>query len=156
MRVITLSLLLLSMLLGGRLSAAPIAVQGGVDLSVVDWQEEPIVPLSGEWQFYWNQLLTPDQLAANAGKLSGYLSLENQWHKTEIPGAEIARWGSATYHVRLYLNEPKELMLAVPLLNSASRIYINGELKQELGTVSLKSEDGRSGVRPNVHCWSSV
>ncbi|HET9240815.1 MAG TPA: 7TM diverse intracellular signaling domain-containing protein [Oligoflexus sp.] len=149
MRVISLSILLFSMLLGTRMSAAPIAVQGGVDLSVVDWQEEPIVPLSGEWQFYWNQLLTPDQLAANAGKLTGYLSLENQWYKTAIPGADISRWGSATYHVRLYLNEPKELMLAVPILNSASRIWINGELMQDLGTVSLTQEGGSAGVRPN-------
>lgn len=149
MRVIVHIILLLSALLGARLAAAPIAVQGGVDLSVVDWQEEPIVSLAGEWQFYWKQLLTPEQLAANEGKLTTYLSLENQWHKTEIPGVELTRWGSATYHVRLYLNEPKELMLAVPILNSASRIWINGEIKQDLGTVSLTPEGARSGVRPN-------
>jgi hypothetical protein len=50
--------------LGGRVSAAPLAVQGSIDLSAVDWRQEPIIDLSGGWRFYWNQLLSPEQLAS--------------------------------------------------------------------------------------------
>jgi HPt (histidine-containing phosphotransfer) domain-containing protein len=149
MRLITLVILLLVMPFGARVNAAPLAVQGGADLSVVDWHEEPIVSLSGEWQFYWNQLLTPDELAAGQGKLTTYLSLEQQWHKTEIPGVELHRWGSATYHLRVYLNQPMDLMLALPVLNSSSRVWVNHELKQDFGKPSLTQESAKGFIRPN-------
>jgi HPt (histidine-containing phosphotransfer) domain-containing protein len=150
MRLKTLVILMLILPLWARVTAAPLAVQGGADLSVVDWRDEPIVNLSGEWQFYWNQLLTPDQLAAGQGQLTTHLSVEAQWHKTEVPGVELHRWGSATYHLRLYVNEAKELMLSVPILNSSSRIWINNELKQEFGKPSLTQDGAEAFIRPNL------
>lgn len=156
MRLNILVILMLILPLWARATAAPIAVQGGVDLSVVDWREEPIVNLSGGWQFYWNQLLSPEQLAAGQGKLTAYLPLEQQWHKTTIPGVDLQRWGAATYKVRVYLPEAMQLMLSIPILNSASRIWVNNELKQDFGVPSLTQEEAKGFVRTNLIRFNGI
>jgi len=147
MRLNLLLILLLFVPMWPRVVAAPLAVQGSVDLAQVDWQAEPIFNLSGGWEFYWNQLLSPSDIAAGQGKITVYISPEAEWHKTKIPGVELHRIGAATYQLRVYSPEPKDLMLALPIINSASKIWINGEIKHEFGRTSLTAADEVGHIR---------
>ncbi|WP_176736796.1 7TM diverse intracellular signaling domain-containing protein [Oligoflexus tunisiensis] len=149
MRLIFSVILLLLFPLWGTGTAASWVVQGRADLSTTDWEREPVINLSGEWQIYWNQLLTPAEIEAGQGKLSGYLSPEAEWHKSELPGVDFHRIGAATYHMRLHVPESMEFMLAVPILNSASYVWINHELKQEFGKPSLTKEGEVGFIRSN-------
>jgi hypothetical protein len=149
MRLILTAILLLLCPLGGPGFAAPWVKQGHADFSTADWQREPITNLSGEWQMYWNQLLTPEAIEAGQGKLSGYVPLEQEWQKTELPDVNIHRIGSATYHMTFHAPKSMELMLGLPILNSASRVWINGEIKQEFGKPSLTSADEVPFIRTN-------
>jgi hypothetical protein len=47
--------------------------QGVCDLtaSELDWSKG--IPITGEWQFYWKQLLTPKDLQEGKGQLTAYL-----------------------------------------------------------------------------------
>jgi signal transduction histidine kinase len=145
-----LVIFMLIMPLAPSLPATPLAVQGRADLSAVDWRESAIVDLNGDWQFYWDQLLSPQQLAAGQGKLTAFLPLEQQWHRIKIPGVDVQRWGSATYQLSVHLPEGMPLMLYVPILNSASRIWINSELKQDFGILAPTQDKAEGQVRINL------
>ncbi len=40
-------------------NSIPKAVRGTIDLRQVNFEKEGIQSLSGKWEFYWGQLLTP-------------------------------------------------------------------------------------------------
>ncbi len=37
-----------------------LAQRGEIDLRGINWQSDNIVNLDGKWEFYWKQLLTPE------------------------------------------------------------------------------------------------
>ena len=46
------------------LSGFVAVASGKADLSKVDFKQNKLVSLSGNWEFYWNQLLAPDDFMA--------------------------------------------------------------------------------------------
>ena len=40
----------------------PVAVKGAIDISNWDFEKNGNLSLNGEWEFYWNKLLTPDEI----------------------------------------------------------------------------------------------
>lgn len=146
-----LSLIIL-LLLGTSfdVSANPMVIRGAADLSGVDWDGEEIRTLSGDWRFYWNQLLSPEELAAGKGELTAFQTPEQQWQQTHLPGVDLQRWGAATYHIQIVLTENRDYFIGVPILNTASRIWINQELLQEFGRVTLNPDEAKGFVRQNL------
>ncbi|MDQ3231804.1 MAG: hypothetical protein M3Q07_08295, partial [Pseudobdellovibrionaceae bacterium] len=80
MRALIVIILLILMPAWPCVAAETRAVQGHVNLSEVNWHQEATIPLTGEWELYWNQLLTPTAIEAGQGKLSAYLPPETEWH----------------------------------------------------------------------------
>lgn len=106
-----------------------------IDFSGYKFDNAEPVHLSGQWEFYWNELLEP-------GDFSGQLMPEmihvpGSWHRTSAH----PRLGCGTYRVRVKLPGTQDaLTFYVPIINSASKIWINGELMFQTGLVG-KSED---------------
>ena len=48
---------------GGRIKQ-PQAVDGVLDLTKWNFDADGVIDLSGEWEFYWNKLLSPDEIKA--------------------------------------------------------------------------------------------
>ena len=74
-----LLVLLLLLLVAGAAAFAvpaaqpPVVEQGVLDLSRWRLNRDGPVKLDGQWEFYWNQLLAPDDFkAANPAELTGY------------------------------------------------------------------------------------
>ena len=42
------------------------------------------VNLSGEWEFYWKQLLTPNDFRVNKTRLITYANVPHQWGRVRI------------------------------------------------------------------------
>ncbi|WP_041615741.1 hypothetical protein [Spirosoma linguale] len=63
-----LLLLLFLLFLGGRVAEAgeqPVALRGTLDLRKVDFTKQ-IIPLQGQWKWYWHQLRSPSQPESTA------------------------------------------------------------------------------------------
>lgn len=92
--------------------------------------------LSGQWNFYHNQLLEPDEI------LSGE---HNPMEKMAVPGYwKKGHAGYGTYHLTLNLPENKIGKLQgfyIPQVFSAYRLWINDELIYENGKVATTKED---------------
>ncbi len=106
--------------------------KGVADFSTVDFDNE-YVRLDGEWEFYFNQLLTPSELSATTPERFG-----------QVPGFwkhyddDFSRFGYATYKLTFSLSKSQ---LDIPLslrntnIHNAYRVWLNGELIATVGKV---------------------
>jgi len=113
-----------------------------VDLTRVDFNQSGIYPISGHWQFYWNRLLTPEDFIQK--KQEGELiPVPGAWNRQlEYPGL-----GFATYRIKIKLaNHVDGLAIYFPGINSAAKIWINGEKIMESGSATADKKFYRSNL----------
>jgi signal transduction histidine kinase len=113
-------------------SNSAIAQDAVIDLTHGDLNQLEMHSISGKWQFYWNQLLTPEDFVGknHPGEL---ISVPGSWNRqTEYPGL-----GFATYRTSIKLPpQSKGLAIYFPAINSAAKIWINGEKVAENGNAT--------------------
>ena len=96
------------------------------------------VPLNGEWEFYWKQLLNPSQAPASAPEI---VRFPFKWTDHIVNGEKLPSFGYATYKLRVYLpSETAPLILALPDVYTASKLFINGKLVESTGQVSTSEQ----------------
>ena len=87
------------------------------------------IHLDYKWEFYWNQLIDPQDTMAKIGEL---VNFPHQWKS----------FGFATYKVTILLPKKKgTLLLKMPETYSAYRLYINSKLEAHNGKVSTNKAD---------------
>ena len=101
-----------------------------IDLSSIDFSQGGMHPISGQWQFYWNQLLTPADFACKPGE-GEYIGVSGGWNRlSDYPAlgyANVSDKGAFT------VSGFHGLVIYFPEINAASRIWINGEKAAESG-----------------------
>jgi hypothetical protein len=88
--------------------------------------------LHGQWEFYWDRLLSPDEL--KAGVLPGdLLRVPSSWSH----GSKYSNLGKGTYRVRIRLPEGNstDLSFYFPPVRCAAKVWVNGVLKDSIGVV---------------------
>lgn len=121
----------------------PEAVAGKLQLQSPDALP---VPLNGQWHFYWQALLTPDELARE----HHLATVPSRWRHLRLEGRQLDAPGYATYALTVELPGPAEgLGLQIPLLYRAARLWVNGEMLAEVGRpgVSAQGEIPRDEVK---------
>ena len=121
---------------------APGAVKGVLDLSGWDFEKNGAVELGGQWAFYPDRLLTPDDFddgAATPRPL--YVNLPNLWNSHAADGAVMPPRGVATYRLTVKIKpEASRLALMIGRPLSVARVWVNGRLLGETGTVGTDSQ----------------
>jgi HPt (histidine-containing phosphotransfer) domain-containing protein len=147
-----ISLILTSWLLGvcsvgqaNDLSPARAEINQGIaDLSHWQRDEQPILSLQGQWEFYWSRLLGPDDFVAEAPAGKEYIEVPSSWNMSK----DYPEKGYATYRLRVIMSEPQPFMLAWPSIWSAGKIYVDGKMIREIGKVGAKDEP--TSYRPHT------
>lgn len=145
-RPFLLPLLALLLLLGGcREDQSPPrhAHQGVLDLGGYDLETQGPVNLDGEWDFYWQQLLTPTDFSGTHPPLPpAFLDLPRAWNGFLLRGETLGGPGFATFRLRV-LPGPGETALALRLvdLHSAYRLWGNGQLLVAGGVVGRSAAE---------------
>ena len=125
------------------------AKKGVIDLSDWDFEKDGIVRLDGEWEFYNNKLLTPDDFK-NIKTPFFYTNIPKRWRNTGNDKNIIGRYGFATYRLKILLNNKNcNFGLRVPTSYVAYTIWINNKYKFNQGSVAdnIKKEIPRSFPR---------
>ena len=127
---------------------------GLLDLSAEQYQNSGIIPLSGEWQFYWNEFVPFNQLDTRNPDLMA--DVPNSWIFHTINGKPLNGKGYGTYRLHVKTIEPKNTMLAVkmPTLSSAYEMYIDEKLIASNGRVGNMESKEIPEYRPNVATFS--
>jgi PAS domain S-box-containing protein len=106
----------------------PLALKGVLDLSNWNFEKDGPVGLSGEYEFYWQQLVPPENFAGPPSpELSGFINVPGSWNGHDVNGKKLGGHGYATYRLRVRL--PKARPLAFKFLNmgTAFAVHVNGK-----------------------------
>ena len=131
----------------------PAAEKGGLDLTNWNFAKDGVVKLDGEWEFYWNQLLTYDDFHGNDNntKLSGYFNVPATWNKLIIDGNKLQGEGFATFRLRIKTNDADTLKgLKILTESTAYKIMIDNNIVATSGVVGTSPDSSVPEYRPQT------
>ncbi|MHC1711610.1 MAG: response regulator [Solidesulfovibrio sp.] len=109
----------------------PQAAKGQLDLSSWNFVKQGPVRLFGEWEFHWQQLLTPEEFRAVAdGSPRDVLQVPGLWQGQTVRDVTLPAMGYATYRLRVLLppGSATPLSLFASGALSVCKIWINNAL----------------------------
>ena len=118
-------------------------VEAGVlDLTNWNFEQDGAVKLEGKWEFYWQQLLTPDDFKTGIIPLSkSYLKAPAYWNQQKIGKKKLPMKGYATYRL-VIKTKPQQGLMALKMLavSSAYKIWLNEKSFLEVGKVGTNRQ----------------
>ena len=107
----------------------PCPEKGVLDLSGWDFVKDGPVSLDGEWEFYWEQFLLPeDFLKPVKPEMTSYISVPGIWNEQKETGERFPADGFATYRLKIITkNNPGNLLLKLKIIYIASEIYADNK-----------------------------
>lgn len=99
------------------------------------------VLLDKNWEFYWNELLNPGEI--KTGNYTFQLvEVPNSWTTYhDKAGTKYKAYGYATYRIHVTLDKEYENVgIKIPMIWSAAKIFINGNIIYETGKVGDRQE----------------
>lgn len=116
------------------LSRKDIAVRGYADLADAPFAPNDLYNLSGEWGIILNSFADPSR-PAPSDETAMPVMVPGNWNSLQAPR------GSATYVLTIDVPaDSQDLMLYMPSVSTAYRLYINGEEKSSNGSISEGGE----------------
>ncbi|WOO34720.1 histidine kinase [Anaerocolumna sp. AGMB13020] len=129
-------------------------VKGTVDAEESMPSGRKILPLNGEWEFYWGQLLEPEDFKKEV-RVHSYMMVPGSWRK-DIDGKKYPDYGYATYRITLTKVNPGVIYgLKKQSIRIASKIYVNGKLLIQNGSVSDSVRGENMGNMPEAVYFQS-
>lgn len=129
----------------------PVAINGKIDLRNWDFKTDGNIRLKGEWEFYWNKLLTSGNFKDSL-KPDIYLEVPKPWTNTEINGQFLSGTGYATYRLVILSDTTKKnvLMISFGEIMTSYKVWVNGVTLTELGKVGINADQNIPAARINV------
>ncbi|MBT4502451.1 MAG: 7TM-DISM domain-containing protein, partial [Gemmatimonadetes bacterium] len=130
---------------GGELHAGkapPRAIEGVLDLSDWDFEEDGVVRLNGEWEFYWEQLLESGDFSGERQPArTGFYRVPSLWNDYPIEGKKFPGDGYATFRLKVELGDPQQVhALRIMVMSTAYRIWVDGVFLASNGQVGTSPE----------------
>jgi diguanylate cyclase (GGDEF)-like protein len=127
------------------------AIDGRLDLTELDLANSNPVPLSGKWDFYWQQFVLPDRFESEQNTLHDQLQTPLSWAGQNYLGKEINAHGYGTYRLRINIPPTSEaLALYVPIIGSAYRLYVNQQLVDQAGNIASDKDSSVPEYAPKI------
>lgn len=115
-------------------ASAQVVKRGVADLSEFN-TADGLANLNGEWEFYWNSLLTNVDIDTSRRT---FINVPGSWHRQ----GDFTVEGVATYRVALLLPQKHSgLAVLFPVISSAAKFYVNGSLVEETGVVAASESE---------------
>jgi len=127
------------------LSAVGNVRQGRLNLSKFDFSEK--TSLEGEWEFYWGQLLRPEQISNTAN----YFNFPGIWNDKIAGQDTLTPQGFATYRLRIDLPaEKRNYGIFLEDVYCNYQLFVNGTLVASNGITGISREQSVPEWRPQV------
>ena len=130
----------------------PLSQKGVLDLTNWDFERDGPVNLTGEYEFYWSQLLNPQDFNQNRSSLKAdFIVVPRSWNDFVYQGKALPGEGYATYRLTILLN-PSHAALAVKLLEMGTsyNLFVNGQKLSSAGVVGKTEDSEQPGYCPEI------
>nr|WP_321513842.1 7TM diverse intracellular signaling domain-containing protein [uncultured Pseudodesulfovibrio sp.] len=127
----------------GSENAVPVAERGVLDLSGWNPALDNPIALDGQWEFYWDRLLTPEDFVdgGNVRFKSGYLTFPGYWTNHDLEGHPLHGAGQATFRLRVLMPLGNhDLTVRFVSVRAAYQVWANGEPVASSGVVGRSDE----------------
>lgn len=122
----------------------PIAINGEIDLRNWSFKKDGMIKLSGQWEFYKNQLLTPEDFKNNKEMNKEYVS---------VPGTFGGR-AYGTYRLKILDNRKKDIYsLKIDYIQNAFKLWANDSNVMSVGKVGTTKEEMIPQLIPKDGCF---
>ncbi len=150
-----LPFLFLSCSFGTQEKLSPSLVKGKINLNQkkqpYSFKKEGLVPLRGEWEFYWRELLTYREIRALPDEKKRYITIPGNWEGMMYEGRKLPRNGFATYHAEVTVPDANALYgMKLSMIYTAYKIWIDDELVDSFGTVGTTREQTNAKLSSRV------
>lgn len=127
------------------------AKQGVLDLSAVSVDKEMVLPLSGEWKFYWKQFLGPEALRKKESESFVWKKSPSVWNDTVFKNETIQGYGYASYELEIRFNDVRSgLSLFIPDIGTSYQLYINDKLLTAVGKIGFTENEVVPKYKPQI------
>lgn len=113
--------------------------KGMLDLRKWNPAEQPVLPLNGEWEFYWNRLLLSSDMKNNVRPSLAQLSIP--WNEQLIDGKYLPKDGCATYALKILMPKMDNVSFAVPAVFNSYAFFVNDQLICSSGRVAERPDE---------------
>ena len=150
--ILTISLLLFSC--SKTEKETPQAKNGIIDLTEWNFNQDGIASLDGEWEFYWEQLLTPTSFRNEQATKKNFVTIPGLWCKYEIDSQKPGSNGYGTYKLRVNLPEKNKLYtLKFNRMETAYKLWLDSTLISEIGIVGRTKNESKSKWLPQNYTF---
>ncbi|HSH01999.1 MAG TPA: adenylate/guanylate cyclase domain-containing protein [Anaerolineae bacterium] len=113
-------------------------VEGGeIDLRQWSFEQDGLVSLSGEWVFYWDELVVPGE----ERERTGLIVVPRGWQGERVGEVMLAGVGHGTYQMRVRLPEVgRDYGLQMPSVGTSYALWVDDELVLVNGEVGVSAE----------------
>lgn len=130
---------------------APVAESGVLDLSNWDLKTEGTTNLNGDWGFFWEELLSPDEIPSYNPDKSMMFPFPGSWNGMEVDGKILSNKGYATFTLELIVPPSDEILaLSIPPPRSSFALWANGKLIASSGKVGATSKEYAASYSPAI------
>ena len=128
--------------------------KGFLDLSDWDFKSQSSIRLDGDWEFYWNVFLTPEDFSdKDSLPAPDFVVVPYIWNDSKLNGQALPAFGFATLRLRIKLpqeNQPSLKALSVIDMYTAYSLWIDGKIQARNGTVGKNNEQSIPRWQPRV------
>jgi signal transduction histidine kinase len=119
------------------LKKEPVAKAGVLDLRNWDLKKQGVVKLNGQWEFYYNKLLTPQDFKNEKDIIkTGLINIPGSFKNYKWEDKSLNAQGYATYRLKVLTNNPEDLYaIKTEFIQTAHKIWVNDKVVIECGKV---------------------
>jgi signal transduction histidine kinase len=120
-------------------NSPPEVRKGILDLKKWTFAGNGPLALNGQWEFYWQMLLTPGDFSnPKLSRLPSYINLPRSWNGYKLNGQALPGPGYATFRLQIILPGPEKLALKMGSMGTAYQMFANGVMVCANGRVGTQ------------------
>ncbi|MFZ5642897.1 MAG: ATP-binding protein [Bacillota bacterium] len=133
-----------------KTKASSLLPQSGIlDLARWNPEEDGLLILRGEWDFYWDRLLGYNDLKAREIEDGLKAGVPSVWNKYKVNGHNLPGCGYATYRLRIINSKTgMPISFRIPTMSTSYSMYVNDRLVASNGVAARDKESFRPEFRP--------
>jgi len=134
-----------------------VAKEAVLDLTNFDFHHYKFARITGQAEFYWDQLIYPEEFnCAEPIMPDTLLDICGVWNNHVVKGKTLTGSGFATYHFKVLFPEDGQYGIKIKEFDCAYRVFVNGNLYVECGKVGKSPETAVASWRRHEIYFSSV